>query len=154
MNEKHTKLTDLLTLLVFTVFALCVLLVLLTGAKAYKGLVRRGEDSYALRTAARYVTTRVQQAQFIEVGDFDGCPCLLLSEDVDGHIYITRVYCYDGSLRELYAGADAAVFPRDGDALLPLEQLDLALSDGVLTAKLADRTTLTLYIRPGQEVPR
>ena len=44
--------------------------------------------------------------------------------------------------------------PRDGDALLPLEQLDLTLSDGVLTAKLADMTTLTLYIRPGQEVPR
>lgn len=154
MNDKHTKLTDLLTLLVFTVFALCVLLVLLTGAKAYKGLVRRGEDSYALRTAARYVTTRVQQAQAVEVGDFDGCPCLLLSEAVDGHIYITRVYCYDGSLRELYAGEDASLSPGDGDALLPLEQLDLALSDGVLTAKLADMTTLTLYIRPGQEVPR
>lgn len=152
MNEKHTKLTDLLTLLVFTVFALCVLLVLLTGARTYRGLVSRGEDSYALRTAARYVTTRVQQAQFVEVGDFDGCPCLSLSEDVDGAIYITRVYCYDGALRELYAGADAALSPRDGAALLPLTDLTFTLSDGVLTAHLADKTTLTLYIRPGQEV--
>ena len=152
MNEKHTKFTELLTLMVFTVFALCVLLVLLTGARTYKGLVSRGEDSYALRTAARYVTTRVQQAQFIEVGDFDGCPCLMLSEDVDGAIYITRVYCYDGALRELYAGADASLSPGDGDALLPLEELTFTLSDGVLTAHLADVTTLTLYIRPGQEV--
>lgn len=152
MNEKHTKLSELLTLLVFTVFAICVLLVLLTGARVYRGLVRRGEESYALRTAARYVTTRVRQAESVSVGQFEGFPCLMLGEEAEGERYLTRVYCYDGFLRELYAEEDAPLSPEDGEALLPLEHLTLSLSGGVLVAELGDLTTLTLYVRQGQEV--
>ena len=72
MKEKGTKLTDLLALTVFAVFALCVLLVLLSGARVYRGLVQRGEESFTSRTAARYVTMRVRQAESVAVGDFEG----------------------------------------------------------------------------------
>lgn len=68
----YRKITDLSVLLVFGVFALCVAIVLLTGAKAYKTLTDRAEESHAQRVAVRYLTTRFHQAPRVQVEDFCG----------------------------------------------------------------------------------
>ena len=133
MKEKRSKLTDLLALTVFTVFALCVLLVLLSGAKVYRGLVQRGEENFAARTAARYVTMRVRQARTVTVGDFEGCEALVIPETVDGATYLTRLYVYDGHIRELYCAENAALSPADGEKILPADSLRFDLEDSLLT---------------------
>ena len=96
MKKNASKITDLLALTVFAVFAVCVLVVLLYGAGSYRALVQRGEESFRLRTCTQYVATRVLQAETVTVADFDGCPALQLSEQVDGTVYVTRVYCCGG----------------------------------------------------------
>lgn len=133
MKEKRSKLTDLLALTVFAVFALCVLLVLLSGAKVYRGLVQRGEENFAARTAARYVTMRVRQARTITVGDFEGCEALVIPENVDGATYLTRLYVYDGHIRELYCAENAALSPADGEKILPADSLRFDLEGRLLT---------------------
>lgn len=139
MKEKSTKLTDLLALLVFAVFALCVLLVLLSGAKVYRELVSRGEASFESRTAAQYVTTRVRQAEAVTVGDFEGCQALVIPEEIDGEIYITRVYCHDGYIRELFCAENAALSPEDGEKILPAESLHFSITGDLLTAQVGGR---------------
>ena len=133
MKEKRSKLTDLLALTVFAVFALCVLLVLLSGAKVYRGLVQRGEENFAARTAARYVTMRVRQARTVTVGDFEGCEALVIPENVDGATYLTRLYVYDGHIRELYCAENAALSPADGEKILPADSLRFDLEGNLLT---------------------
>lgn len=133
MKEKRSKLTDLLALTVFAVFALCVLLVLLSGAKVYRGLVQRGEENFAARTAARYVTMRVRQARTVTVGDFEGCEALIIPENVDGATYLTRLYVYDGHIRELYCAENAALSPADGEKILPADSLRFDLEGSLLT---------------------
>ena len=133
MKEKRSKLTDLLALTVFAVFALCVLLVLLSGAKVYRGLVQRGEENFAARTAARYVTMRVRQARTVTVGDFEGCEALVIPENVDGATYLTRLYVYDGHIRELYCAENAALSPADGEKILPADSLRFDLEGRLLT---------------------
>lgn len=149
--KRTSKLTDLLALTVFAVFALCVLLVLLTGAKVYRNLVNAGGESYTARTAAQYVTTRVRQAQTVTVEDFGGCQALILPETVGEQTYITRVYCYDGYLRELYCAEEAALSPEDGEKVMEAESLDLTLEGTLLTARIGSQT-LTLYLPAGKEV--
>ena len=139
MKEKGTKLTDLLALTVFAVFALCVLLVLLSGARVYRGLVQRGEESFTSRTAARYVTMRVRQAESVAVGDFEGCDALIIPEEIDGNTYLTRVYVYDGYVRELYCAENAALLPADGEKVLRADRLHFELEDGLLTVSLDGR---------------
>ena len=133
MKEKRSKLTDLLALTVFAVFALCVLLVLLSGAKVYRGLVQRGEESFAARTATRYVTMRVRQARTVTVEDFEGCEALVIPENVDGATYLTRLYVYDGHIRELYCAENAALSPADGEKILPADSLRFDLEGNLLT---------------------
>ena len=136
MKDKSLKITDFLALAVFTVFAVCLLLVLLTGAKTYRNLVETGQESYAARTKAMYLTTRVRQFSAITVEDFGGCQALVSREEIDGEAYLTRVYCCDGSLRELFSGENAALQPEDGEKILEAESASFSLEDGLLTAEI------------------
>lgn len=129
--KSSSKLTDFLALAVFAVFALCVLLVLLTGAKVYRGLVRTGEERFRDRTALQYVATRVRQARTVTLEDFQGCPALVMQETIDGESYVTRVYCHDGYLWELFSTSDAALSPEDGEKVLEAE-VTFAFDEGLL----------------------
>ena len=136
MNKTKTKMTDLLGLLVFAVFSLCMLALLLTGVKAYENMVHKGRESYDRRTAAQYLSTRVRQGGWVEVEDFDGCQALVTREEVDGTVYLTRIYCYDGYIRELFAAESTQVHPDDGEILLAAGDLDFSVDDEILTVEI------------------
>lgn len=135
-NKDHRKITDLLALLLFGVFALCVAAVLLTGAKTYQKLTDRGSVAYAHRVAARYLTTRFHQAPAVEVEDFEGLQTLTVREEISGRTYLTRVYCYEGHIRELFAAGSADVSPGDGEIVVEAEDLAFALDEGILTVEI------------------
>lgn len=150
MNQKFYRITRLLTLLTLTVFALCLLLVLLTGASVYRNLVERKETAHARRTALQYLTTRVHQAETINTGTLEDCEALILGHTIDGELYTTHIYCYDGWLRELYTVPGARVSPDAGEALLNAQSLSLTLEGDLLTLCL-DNQELYLYLPAGRE---
>lgn len=156
-RPNNQKADSLLALLLFGVFAVCVLTVLLTGADAYRRIAARDEASYDSRTAVQYLATRVRQADRaggISVRSFEGCPALILSEEIDGIRYETRIYHHDGYIRELFAAADGNFLPQDGEKVLPAESL---LIDGkesgvrlrILTAD-GQWQALYLHLRSGK----
>lgn len=146
MKEKTTKITDILALLVFVLFALCTLMVLLTGARGYRKLVSDGEELYETRTAVRYLTTRVRQAESIWVEDFDGCDALVAEETIDGERYLTRVYLYEGFLRELFCPENAQLTPADGEKVIEAVSVTFSMERGILTVNL-DGQELILSLR-------
>lgn len=135
-NNGHRNITQLLTLVVFCLFALCVAVVLLLGGKVYRDLTQRAEISSDRRTAVRYLTTRFQQAPEVQVEDFCGLHTLTVREEIGGKTYLTRVYCYEGSVRELFSGADAQVRPEDGETVLDADSLTFSREDGLLTVEI------------------
>ena len=148
----------LAVLLVGAVFALCLMLVLLTGAEGYASLVRRGEEGYRQRTVAQYITTRVRQAPnggSVTVGQFHGAPALEVREELEGDWYLTRVYCHEGYLRELFTPEGGNFSPEDGEKLLPLEEITFVETGSALNVTLSwedgARQTVTLHL-PGKEV--
>ena len=156
-RPNNRKADSLLALLLFGVFAVCILAVLLTGADAYRRLSQRDRESYDSRTAVQYLSTRVRQADRlggVEAGSFEGCPALILPEEIDGVRYETRVYCYDGYLRELFAAADGGFLPSDGEKVLPAEALRVSAGEAALYLELCTADgqwqELTLYLRSGE----
>lgn len=158
-QEKDHSLNGLLALLLFGVFAACVLSVLLMGADAYQRLTERDRASYDRRTAAQYIATRVRQADRaggVTAGTFGGTDALELWETAEGGTYVTRVYCYDGWLRELFTDASGDFSPEDGEKVLEADALTVTLSSsGLLTAEItaADGTVqqVVLTLRSGGE---
>lgn len=156
-ERRKGNIAGLAALLLFGVFAVCIVLVLLTGADAYRGLTQRDQSAYSRRTAVQYITTRVRQADragMIEVGKFGGEDALLLTEEIDGILFETKVYYHDGAIRELFSFADETFVPGDGEEILPAEGLELNLNGQMLTVTITngDGTiqSLTLYLRSGE----
>lgn len=156
MKRQGTKhhMDGLLMLLLFGVFAVCVLIVLLTGAKAYRGLTERDRAAYDRRTCVQYIATKVRQGDLaggVTVEPFGDTAALCL-RDPDG--FVTRLYCHEGWLMELYTFADAELEPQDGEKTMPLAGLALTLEDGLLTAELqldgGVTDTLRLSLRAGE----
>ena len=136
-NESKTKMTALMALLIFGAFALCALLVLLTGADIYKKITEREEKSFDTRTVTQYISTRFRQGDntgAIAVNDFGGVDALEITQQINGKDYITRVYCFDGYLCELFTNADGDFSPEDGEQLLPLKALEMEMEESCFTA--------------------
>lgn len=149
MKQDGSQWTSLAALLVLTVFALCLMLVLLTGAGVYRRLAERGEADFAGQTAVQYISTRVHQGGAPEIQNFDGCEALVFSQEVGNQVYLTRVYLYDGWLRELFSSSTARLSARDGEKILEIKELDFTLEDGLLTVSL-DGEDHFLTIREGR----
>lgn len=160
MRKTGTKhhLDGLLALLLFGVFAASILSVLLTGAGVYSRLTQRDQNAYDRRTSVQYLATKVRQTSSgdqVSVGTFGEGDALLLSEEIDGEPYLTRIYCYDGWLRELFAAAEDPFAPEDGEKVLPAQALTLHMESNLLQVELTDSSgqtiSLTLSLRGGEE---
>ena len=135
-NNGHRNITQLLALAVFGLFALCVAAVLLLGGRTYQNLTQQAEITGSRRTAVRYLTTRFQQAPEVQIEDFCGLRALTVREEISGKIYLTRVYCHEGNIRELFSGATAQVTPADGEIVLEAESLTFSREGELLTAEI------------------
>jgi len=145
----------LAALLLFGLFAACVLAVLLTGAGAYRRLTARDQAAYERRTCVQYLATRVRQADCLDrvaVEPFHGLSALRLTDDAG---YVTRVYCFDGYLMELYADPESELVPEDGEKLMEADGLELSLTGGLLEISITgpegaeDRLCLSLRCGEG-----
>lgn len=151
IQTKNRQVNHLLTLILFGVFALCVLSVLLTGGGAYKRLTERDQNAYLQRTCIQYLSTKVRQGDTPSITSFGGNDALLLPQVIGEETYVTRIYCYDGWLRELFSDPEGAFLPEDGEKILEAEHLALTLENGLLTLSVThtrgEETTLLLALR-------
>jgi len=158
MREKNKgfQINGILVLVLFGVFSVCILSVLLTGAGAYKRLTERGQGTYTARTIPQYVTTRVRQADTkgnISVGMFGDSEVLELTEEIDGKEYVTRIYCYDGYIRELFSEKSITLKPADGERIMQAEALHFDKEEDFLTVVIltnGEESELRLSLRSGE----
>lgn len=160
MKKRQTRQHDISTLaglLLLGVFAVCILSVLLTGAGAYRRLTARNNAALEQRSRIQYVATRVRQASAgVRVASFGDGDALLLPEDIGGEAYLTRIYCHDGWLMELFSTADSPAAPEDGEKLIAADAMTLETDGGLLTLRVSGaaggEAALCLLLRAGGEV--
>ena len=157
-NKNHkSHIEGLVVLVLFGVFALCILAVLLTGAGAYGRLVKRQQTAYTERTVPQYIATKVRQADeagAVHIDEFGGVESLEFTTVYGEDVYVTRIYCYDGYLRELFVSAEGNFKPEDGEKILAAQQVDFNLTAGCLrigiTSTDGDVTEQILTLRSAE----
>jgi len=138
---KNRSLSGLVALLTFVLFATAILFVLLNGAGVYRRLTQRDQYSYERRTCAQYVATKLRQApspDSISTDIFGTGDALLISQYIDGTEFVTRIYCHENWLMELFTLADGDFAPEDGEKILPLDSLALSQDGSVVSIALTD----------------
>lgn len=140
------------------VFAILILSVLLGGAGAYRRLTQKGQQQFDSRTCAQYIATKVRQApQGVQTAAFGNTDALVIPQTYGDAQYLTRVYCYDGWLMELFAPASGDFSPEDGERLMPAKELSFSVEDGLLKAQVTDENggerTILLDLRTQEVQP-
>lgn len=151
-KEKRHMVDFLFVLTLFFVFAISTLLLVIIGANVYKKTVDDMTMNYNSRTAYAYLTEKIRQndrEDAIEIGTFERNPAIILVEEIDGILYQTYLYLYDGSIRELFSRMDENLGPEAGQIIMPaLDFTAKEIERGfyTLTITTTDKVTLPLYV--------
>ena len=114
--------------------------VLLGGVRVYKGLTQQGQQDYDRRTCLQYLSTKLSQIptpDSITIRQFGDQDALFLLETVENREYVTRIYCYNGWLMELFSVNSDSFAPEDGEKILPLDRLSISQTGSLLTLQAA-----------------
>lgn len=146
-------------LFLFALFAISSVFVLLCGARIYKSMLARDGDSYERRTVSQYIATRLRQSDahgayyigsFNELLPAEEGDTLFYLEQIDGEEYLTRIYCHEGYLCELFSSADGGFSKGDGERVIPISSLSFKNENGLIVADIefSDGSRGTLDIAP------
>lgn len=156
-KNKPKRINSLMALMIFGAFVVCVFIVIISGVDLYKKLIDKDTDSFNMRTVGQYITTRIHQADSyagVSVEDFCGTDAVVITEQIDGDMYKTWLYCYDGYLMELFGMDDIMLMPEDGEAVLKAEDIKFSLEDDLLKADISvkegESYEVCVYIRSGE----
>lgn len=159
MKQKRPFIVDILFVLaLFGVFTLSALMLVTIGAEVYRHTVDDMSNNYEARTSIAYITEKIRQndhllspdensEQGICISTLAGEPTLQITQDVGGADYITYLYLYEGSLRELYIregidlGGDILAA---GQVIMPLADFQMKqITDNLISIELTSPTGKT-----------
>lgn len=153
-SQREHVIDFVFSLSLLCVFAVCGLLVVFIGVKVYENTAYNMEEAFSDRTAMSYVAKQVRQNDRVDgvsLGEVEGTTALILSEEINGEIYCTYIYYYDGYLREIYAKESFAPVLLGGQSLIEIDGFDAAVNeDGTLTISIeesAGTASLTLALQ-------
>ena len=110
------------------------------GGQAYRSILYAADENAQRRASVGYVVGRVrafdrEEAVRVERMTLDNAELdvLILTEDIDGEAYETRIYCADGRLREQFVSADTALESvQDGETIAMLTGFEVKQEPGML----------------------
>ena len=131
--------------LLLGVFAVMSVLMVMLGAQLYHATVSQTEQSATERVMTSYVRTMLRGMDekgvvSVETLETDGqsVPALVFHETYDDTEYVTQLYLWDGSLRELFTEAEYDFAPEDGEVILPLKRFAPSMDGQLVRVSLAD----------------
>ena len=162
MSGSHSRndgqtLSVLFTMLLFLVFIMCALFTVLAGSRVYENISSRMDQTYTGSVALQYVANKVRQGDeqgAVTVKNIDGQQVLEIRENIEDGDYVTWIYYYDGSIRELFTYEDSGLGLADGLEILECDGLELEQQDAQIHVKTLGTGggSLVLSLRSGRTV--
>ena len=143
--------TGAFAFLLLGLFAVFSTVIVLLGVKAYRGAVERTELHNTARIGNAYIRSMLRSDDEIGSLSFEEAegtvssengeeiatlPTLALRNDYDGEIYITRIYVYDGSLREWFTREETPFYPDEGEIVCPAEEIQADFEGGLIRVRI------------------
>ena len=145
-SSRSHPISGVFVFLLLGIFAMFSTVLVMLGAKAYRGTVEQMDAHNKSRIAPAYVRSMLRaddETGGVSVREEAGLTTVTMYNNYDGDEYLTRIYCYDGTLREWFSDADREFVPDDGETVCPCDGLTAEVNDGLLTVNLLSGETWT-----------
>lgn len=132
ISHKHSV-DSISTLLLFGLYVLFLLFLLLFGAGNYKAAVQDLDTGNNLYTAASYITTKFRQhdeAGSVSLENIQGTQALCLQETINQKSYVTYIYFWQNSLKELFTASDSQADLSMGTTVAALSDFQTEILNG------------------------
>jgi len=129
---------NLFVFLLLAIFAICAIFMTALSARVYRETVDASGENQESRILAQIVRGMAQSedAGNASVKDEDGIQVLTFEHDYDGEIYVHRLFCADGWLRESFTSAEWEFETDMGEALVEAGGFEAEISGNLLTAEM------------------
>ena len=120
-------------------FAVMGVLLIMLGAQAYNTVVTSAQMSSNERILRSYPLNKVRMndnVDALEIRQIEGVDVLTITQDYDGDMYETYVYCYDGWLRELFMAQEEEFYLEDGDELIEAQYFRPKIENGMMSFEI------------------
>lgn len=141
MKNKLHSIDSLFVLLLFALFIMTAMFITVSEAAAYRKASEQMEERFGKQTCISYITAKIRannEADKVTVGELEGINALCIKENFDGQNYVTYIYQYEGTVRELFCGADISLPPSAGFALTEAKGLSFEKNGGLFEIKFTD----------------
>ena len=132
---KHHIIDILFPISLYIVFTVSALTVLLLATNVYRTTTENSALNFNANTSLSYITEKIHQNDTegaVSIGSFDGHQALILKQHYNDTDYVTYIYVSEGNLMELYTKSSADVDVGSGKVILPLQSLDMEMSQSDL----------------------
>ena len=149
---EHHIIDILFPISLYFVFTVSALTVLLLATNVYRTTTENSALNFNANTSLSYITEKIHQNDTegaVSIGSFDGHQALILKQHYNDTEYVTYIYVSEGNLMELYTKSSADVDVGSGKVILPLQSLDMEMSQSNLlhlTCTDAQGHTVASYI--------
>lgn len=141
-TQKKHMIDLLFPVALFFVFAISALTVILLATNIYQKATESSSLNYTSGTSLSYISEKIRQNDVngeVELGKFDGCDSLILTQNIDDGLFYTYIYVDNGNLKELFVkdGVDASATA--GTVIMPVDEFTMEqISDGLLKFTCTD----------------
>lgn len=136
------RIDSIFVMILFFLFALTAFVLVMIGVRQYQSTADSMNYNYEVRTATSYLREKVRQNDShaaISIDNIEGTDVLALKSEVNGIVYYTYIYYYDGYLRELYVQDGSSYSLSAGQQIIELSGFDLSeATNRLITVTITD----------------
>lgn len=133
----------LLLLALLFILMISAFILTLMGADIYKKIAQDMESNFQRRIPLSYITGKIRGADEggqASIQDKEGVEVLVLEENLEGIIYETWIYEWNGSLYEVLIEQGTPIDLKDGMSMIEIEGLKMQeLQEGLFKFESADQ---------------
>lgn len=158
MIKQKNHVVDLLfSLALFCVFAASALIIVIMGADVYQKSVNDMNRNSTIRTSLSYLSEKIHQNDAengIRIDQLNDLPSLVLTQNLNGEIYETWIYAYDGMLCEIMTDLENGFSPEEGQPILEIGSFSLEQNGSriILTVSDTQGNTSSLSVSPRSSI--
>lgn len=142
IRAKKGHMEIIFPVVLFLIFTLTALFIILYAAKTYQNIVESSDAEYEESTSLAYLCRKVQAGDAdgnIDITSFYDRPALTITQNIEGISYVTLIYSYNGSLREIFCAEDSksSVSPESGTILFPADDFNPSINGKLLNLTIS-----------------